>query len=112
MLSKIDEYKTGLEVASCVNILIAIRGIAHRVRIKFKKRQFESVSKKGGITCDDGTVTSRFEDNDLFADLDEQGNEYEEVEALVNRLVMGENKRNVLLMNTLMVIMILTFVLM
>ena len=46
MLSKIDEYKTGSEVASSVNILIAIRGIAHRVRIKFKKRQFESVSKK------------------------------------------------------------------
>ena len=67
--------------------------------------------QKADIICDDGTVTSHFEDDDLFADLDQQATEDEEIEALVDRLVMAD-KRNVLLMNTLKVIMILTFVLM
>ena len=94
VLSKIDECETGSEVAKSVNVLIAIRWIA-QAWDSVGEETIRKCFRKAGIVCDDGCVTSRYEE-DPFADLDGEENDGknddQEVQALVNEVMgNGEN---------------------
>ena len=93
VLSKIDECETGSDVAKSVNVLLAIRWIA-QAWDSVQESTIAKCFKKAGVTCDDGSVTSRIE-GDPFADLDDHQNddqEDQEVQALVNN-VMGNREK-------------------
>ena len=72
MLSKIDECETDSEVAKSVNVLIAIRWIA-QAWDSVGEETIRKCFRKAGSVCDDGCVTSRYEE-DPFANLDGEEN--------------------------------------
>ena len=68
VLSKIDECKSGSEVANSVNVLLAIRWISQAWE-QVKAETICKCFKKAGILSEDYSVTSRCEE-DPFEDLE------------------------------------------